>query len=157
MTQTPSPIYCQDEFGQLFPIPHDAVEEKTAVFGILLEGQKVLLQVNPVTDLLELPGGVLENNQSFDQGLRQLFRGATGAETTLGDLVFVNQSFHKVETGGVKQANLFFRLWRATTSKRHFIDFDNPLRPQWVPLRELERSKLQFGFDAIHAAAAFSA
>ena len=156
MTQSASTIYCQDQFGQLFPVPADAIEERTAVFGILLEGQKVLLQVNHETNLLQLPGGLLDNNQGFDQGLRQLFRGATGADTTLGELVFVSQSFHKVQIGGIKRANLFFQLFRSTQSNRHFIDFDNPLRPQWIPIRDLKRSTLQFGYDAITAAVEFS-
>lgn len=154
MSTSPAVIYCQDHAGQLFPVPVEAISEGTAVFGLLIEGQKILLQIDPKTGLLALPGGRLDHNQTFDQGLRQLFRGATGADTVSGELVLVTHTYHKSDQGGIKMANLFYRLFRASHNQRHFIDFDNPLNPQWIPLRDIKRKTLLNGYDAIQVAAA---
>lgn len=146
-------VYCQDISGNLVPIPTSAITKRTALFGILLEGNKVLLLTHPETGLLTLPGGLTEYTHTFDQGLRQMFRAATGADTVRSDLILVTQSYHARQQAGIKRINLFFRLERDATSRRHFIDFDSPLRPQWIPLEELQRQGVQNGYDAILTAA----
>jgi hypothetical protein len=46
---------------------------------------------------------------------------------------------------------LYYALKRPTAGVAGLIDFDNPARPEWFPLENLSREKMQFGYEAVQA------
>ncbi len=146
-------ILCLEAGRGLVPVPAGEIRAGMAVFGILLEKGRVLLQTDTHSGLLFPPGGRLDGSQDPASGLRRLFRGATGLTPEIGPLVLVDDAYRSQDGAGIHLALFYYAVSRPRQQIGGFIDFENPDRPQWVRLAELGRSHLLFGFDAIQHAA----
>jgi ADP-ribose pyrophosphatase YjhB (NUDIX family) len=146
-------ILCYDENGRSAAIAEEALTFSPAAYGILIENNQVLLQRHPVTDLWRLPGGVLASQETPGQAVRRHFRTVTGMAPLLGPLLHVEEQYLlEGEEQGLHLSILYYVLERPAALVAGLINFDHPQRPEWIALDALDRSQLQFGYEAIQAA-----
>jgi ADP-ribose pyrophosphatase YjhB (NUDIX family) len=146
-------ILCYDQNGRSAAIPQDEIIFFPAAYGILIENNQVLLQRHPVTDLWRLPGGILAGQETPGQAVRRHFRAVTGMSPLLGPLLHVEEQYLLEREGqGLHLSVLYYALERPAALVAGLINFDHPQRPEWIALDTVDRSQLQFGYEAIQAA-----
>lgn len=146
-------VYCCDIHGNLWPFSRPQLKFSPAVYGLLIENNRVLLQVELHTSLYHPPGGRVAAEQTTAQAVRQHFRAATGITPEVGQLLLVQDEYRvDYERQPWHLAVMYFALTRPTIGRSSLIDFDNPAKPEWIALNHLERTQMQFGYDAIQVA-----
>ncbi len=145
-------IRCYDNKGKAVDVALADLGFDTAVYGILILADHVLLQRDRQTKLWLLPGdrlgqGDIPQNlleDSFNQLLKKAF--------TVGALVKVEDRF------------VIDRRQKAWHLATLYYQVERPLTPyatlpppqhhhfEWVPLSELDRKKMVFGYTAVEAA-----
>lgn len=66
---------------------------RTSVYGVLIEGNKVLLKRHPAIEKFDLPGGGIELDETISEGLEREFKEETGLSVKVGKLLLVEDSF----------------------------------------------------------------
>ena len=144
-----SNIICYDVHGNTVPVAADALTFRPAVYGIFIENNHVLLLEQPESGLLYPPGVVLSDNETPTQAIRQLFRQLTGIMPRLGPMLYVEDQYVVDEERRAWQyAAVYYGLERSTAAAT-LPETDAVI---WLRLDELDRSRLQFGFEAVQAA-----
>ena len=146
-------VFCADLHGRLTPVPSASLQFSLAVYGILIENNRVLLQVEPQTGLFYPLGGRFAAEQPPSQALRQLVYAATGISPVVHQLLLMRE---EVVLDGQKRAwrlsVAYYILERPLNGRSNLIDFDTAAKPEWLPVAKLGREQMQFGYDAIQLA-----
>ena len=147
-------ISCITVQGDLAEVPESEISFRPAVYGILIENRRVMLQQHPETGLWHPPGGILLDGQTPERGVRAYFRTATGYLPDLTGLVYLEEQYRLDEKDRAWHLSVFYYgLERAIGSTVGLAGVSESMRPEWVPLQALIRAQMQFGFDAVQAAA----
>lgn len=147
-------IYCTNSQGSLVPIPVAELTFSLAVYGVLIENSRVLLQQHPGTGLWHPPGGILCNGQTPERGVRAFFRAATGFLPDLTSLLFLEEQHRLDERGQPWHLSVFYYgLQRSVGGAVGLAGVPDSQRPEWVPVHSLTRTEMQFGYPAVMAAA----
>ena len=144
-----SQVPCLTTTGALVLAPAEEVAFGVAVYGILVENERVLLRRHLQTALWEPPGGPLVGRQGPEQGVRSLFRAQTGlvCDTALRLLL---ESQHRVdEQGQAWELTVIYYQLRRSRGSTITVPAGGSEQPLWVPLDELQREQMQTGYDAI--------
>lgn len=146
-------VYCCDLQGNLLPVSRTQLKFSPAVYGVLIENNRVLLQVEPISQLFSPPGGRVAAEQTPAQAIRQHFRAATGITPEVGQVLLIQDEYRFDEHRQPWHlAVMYFALTRPSVGRSSLIDFDNPAKPEWLVLDHLTRPQLLFGYDAIQMA-----
>lgn len=141
--------YCVDEKGDVISVPAGEVTFRPAVYGILIDNQRVVLDRRGEKELWRPPGGRLDRGQTPGQVLQASFRAATGFAPVRGPLLLLEEQHHVDAEGRAWHlAAIYYALRRPAGSMATMGDEG----PQWIPLDELAPEKLLFGYRAIDAA-----
>lgn len=149
-------ISCYDVHGNIVLVPVDALQFNPAAYGILIdEYNQVFLLRHAETRLWYPPGGQMAVHETPLQMVRAAFRRATGITPQVDRLVYTEERFEVDEAGRPFHiVALYYRL-----SKPDIISASmgetaaTTLEGRWIPLNELSRPLMQFGFTAITAVA----
>lgn len=135
--------------------PHYApIEEilfRPASYGIFIENHHILLVQHPETGLWHPPGGVLNSHQTPAQKVRSHFRRVMGLVPEVGPLVFVEDQHVFNDDQAWHLSALYYALRRPTAVSSSVSEPTSKLTRAWIDLEELQREKLQFGYEAIRA------
>ncbi len=71
-------ITCEDIKGQKYSFDETEFIKNTRAYGVYIKDNKILLIKDPQGASLELPGGGLEEGESFQEGLKREFFEETG-------------------------------------------------------------------------------
>ncbi len=144
-------IVCYDLFGNA----HTATEENTlfrpASYGIFIENNHILLVQQAKTGLWHPPGAILDESQSPTQIVRTHFRRLMGMVPVVGPLVYVEDQYLYQDEQAWSLSVLYYALSRPTTASSTVAEPTSNLTRAWIDLDELQREKLQFGYEAIRA------
>ena len=139
-----------DAHGRLQMVPSTSVDYSPAVCGVLVEEGRALLCIHPTSGFYQFPGGRVTDGQTVEQSVRQHFRAATGITPFVQDLLLVEEIFTLDEEDQPwRLSMMYYRLSRPPVGHLGLIDFENAAKPDWIVLKNLERSMMQFGFDAL--------
>jgi ADP-ribose pyrophosphatase YjhB (NUDIX family) len=145
-------MLCFNENGQVIDVPGEPAGIRPAVYGILIENEQVLLQPHPKSGLWQPPGKVLDPDEAPGSAVRRCFQTAAGILPLITGLLLTEDGYWLDEAGKVWWLSvLYYALKRPTAGVAGLIDFDNPARPEWFPLENLSREKMQFGYEAVQA------
>jgi 8-oxo-dGTP diphosphatase len=145
-------IHCYDGQGNEVAVPSEAVVFRPAAYGILIENEQVLLTRQSDTGLWQPPGTILETQETPTQALKQYFRRVAGLSPIIGPLIFVEDLYRITEGGQAWHLSvLYYALDRPPYSSLTLVKKEQ-VQAEWLPLARLERSLLQFGYDALQAA-----
>ncbi|GAB6876034.1 NUDIX hydrolase [Thermaerobacter litoralis] len=100
----PAEVECLTLHGQRRRYPAHQVRFRPAVYGVAVDGGRVLLGRSAFTGRLDIPGGAVEPWESLEQALRREFREETGVEPepielfhfTENFFAFFNHPFHSL-------------------------------------------------------------
>lgn len=145
-------VYCCDVSGNLIAVPRSNLLFSPAVYGVLIENQRVLLQEEPKSRLYHPPGGRIPAEQTTAQALRQHFRAATGLTPEVGQLLMVQDEYRLENNQGWHLAVMYYALDRPAAGRASLVDFDKLTKPEWVSVNDLKRADLLFGYEAIQSA-----
>ena len=150
---TPALTVCVDLHGRPTAVPTAELQFSLAVYGLLIENNRVLLQVEPATGLYYPLGGRFAAEMPPVQALRQLVYAATGISPVVGKLLLMREEL--VLDGAQRPWRLcasYYALQRPLTGRSHLIDFSTAAKPEWFPLAKLTRQQMQFGYEAVQIA-----
>ncbi len=139
-----------DNHGRVQFVPQASVRYSPAVYGVLVEENRALLCVHSVSGFYLFPGGRVTTGQTVEEAVRQRFRAATGITPYVQGLLLVEEALVLDEESRPWHLTLlYYRLSRPPVGQMGLIDFENSAKPDWVPLNQLERNQMQFGYDAL--------
>jgi len=145
-------VVCYDIQGNAVPVAAEAVIFRPAVFGIFIENNQIWLQRHPQTGLWHPPGVILEENETPTQAIRHYFRKVTGMTPALGPLLFVEDQYHIDDNRRAWHLSvMYYALERPTAAAPTLAEPDSSQQPDWVPLADVKRLQMQFGYEAIQA------
>jgi ADP-ribose pyrophosphatase YjhB (NUDIX family) len=145
-------MLCFDDFGRAIDIPPGRLQQRLAVYGVLVEGDQILLLSHPKTGWWRLPGGIAEPKETPQAALLRHFRQSANFTPMIGPLLLVEDRYWADETGqGWLLVSFYYGLRRQTTGVAGLINFENSAHPEWVIVTDLTRDRLLFGYDAIQA------
>ncbi|MCP4362563.1 MAG: NUDIX hydrolase [Chloroflexi bacterium] len=141
-------IICTDNLGNPIPVAPEALTFRPAVYGIFIENNQILLQQHPQTDLWHPPGTILAENETPTQVIRQTFQQLIGMIPKLGPMLFVeDQYIIDDERRAWHYSVLYYSLERSPTASA----ISDSSQTTWLPLDNLEREQMHFGYEAIQA------
>ncbi|MDA8194715.1 MAG: NUDIX domain-containing protein [Thermaerobacter sp.] len=88
------------------------VRFRPAVYGILLDGNQVLLSRSRFTGLWDFPGGGIEPWETLDEGLQREFQEETGLQVKAGPLLAFRDSFFAFFSRPYHSLRFFYRVHR---------------------------------------------
>lgn len=148
----PQTIRCYDSQGNAVDILADQLQFTPAVYGIFIENEQVLLLRAAENSLWQLPGAWLGSNETPDQLLRRLFRQLLGIMPLIGPLLFVEDRYElDKRRQGWHVATLYYALGRPSSPVPTLAATRLHSQAAWIPLNQLERQQLHFGYEAIKA------
>ena len=142
-------IDCVDEEGKLVAVPAEQVTFRLAVYGILIDSQRVVLERRPPRNLWRPPGDRLAYGQTPTQLLHARFRAATGFTPERGHLLLLEEQ-HRVDGEG--EAWHLVVMYYALRRPPGGVATMGDEGPRWVPLDELTPEQMLFGYRAVEAA-----
>ena len=147
-----SHVLCFDVAGEAHTIPADQLKFKPAVFGLFVEHDQILLQPNPITNLLHPPGQLLTNTQHPSQAIQYEFREVIGIMPDVGPLLFIEDQYRMDEAGTAWKLSVLYYMIERPKLELSFGTLEIAPTVQWHPLDTLTRDQMQFGYEAIEAA-----
>jgi ADP-ribose pyrophosphatase YjhB (NUDIX family) len=122
-------------------------------YGILVENDQVLLHSHPGTDLWRPPGGVVESFQTPELAICRYFQASAGIMPRVESLLQTEERYWvDNQEQAWRLSVMYYVLRRPSTGIAGLVDFEKPARPEWVPVDDLHREQVQFGYQAIKAA-----
>lgn len=146
-----STIVCYDVFGQAHPTQVEETEFRPASYGIFIENKHILLIQHEQTGLWYPPGGILDEKETPSQAVRHHFRRVTGMVLELGPLVFVEDQYVYDAGRAWHLSVLYYALKRPSAASSSISEPISNVTRAWIELDELQREKMQFGYEAIRA------
>ncbi len=143
---------CYDIYGNPVPVPAESITFCPAVYGIFIENRQILLQKQVQTELWHPPGTMLTVSDTPTQVIRHYFRQLTGLTPITSSLLFVeDQFFLDEERRAWKISTLYYALQRPLNSTTTLTESEENSPTSWLPLDDLQREQIQFGYEAIQA------
>lgn len=146
-----STIVCYDYNGHPHPTPVEDTLFHPASYGIFIENNHILLVQHPETGLWHPPGSILEANETPTQAVRHHFRRLTGMVPEVGPLVFVEDQYLYNNNQAWHLSILYYALNRPSAVTSSVSEPIHGVTKAWIDVEELQREKLQFGYEAIRA------
>lgn len=145
-------IRCYDQEGKAVAVALSDLGFDTAVYGILILADHVLLQRDRQTQLWHLPGDRLGKGEIPQNLLEDCFNHLLKKTYTVGALVKVEDRYViDQHCKAWHLATLYYRLERPLTP---YDALPAPQHPHfaWMPLDTLNRKKMAFGYTAVATA-----
>lgn len=143
---------CLTTTGALVLIPANEVAFGVAVYGILVENERVLLRRHPETALWQPPGGRLVGRQGPEQGVRSLFRAQTGLVCEPLQRLLLESQHRLDEEGQAWELSVITYQLQRSRGSTITVPAGGSEQPLWVPVGDLQREQMRTGYDAIQIA-----
>lgn len=145
-------VRCFDEDGKAIPVAPEAITFSPAVYGVFLENNQVLLIPHPRTKRWVLPGGLLTATNTPPQAVRYHFREITGITPVLGPMVYLEERYIiDNDRRAWHLTAVYYALSRPPLNATTLAEIENNQNFSFVPLTNITRHNMQFGYDAIQA------
>ncbi len=126
---------------------------RPSVYGVLIEGNKILLSKQ--WDGYDFPGGGMKIEENIKDALKREFWEETGLEVEVGDVILTDSSFFKYPYAD-KYCNsiLVYYLVRRVGGKLSIDNCDDNEQkylgmPEWIDLDDIEKIKFYNSIDSM--------
>ena len=144
-------VDCVDLEGKLVAVNAADVTFCPAVYGILIENQRVLLQQHASSGLWHPPGGRLPEGQAPDRAVRAFFRAATGMLPELGPLLSLEEHYRIDDEGRAWHLSVMYYALTRAPGAMATPGQPEEEQPAWIPLEALTREQMLLGYPAVQA------
>jgi 8-oxo-dGTP pyrophosphatase MutT (NUDIX family) len=138
-------IICRDIKGKKHKVALSKLFFRPSVYGVVMEGNKVLLSKQ--WDGYDFPGGGVELGETIEEALRREYFEETGIRVEVGKILFCGNDFFKVPFGGkfVQSILMFYSCKKigGRLSTKNFDEFEKEYAdmPEWVNLKDTRKIK----------------
>jgi ADP-ribose pyrophosphatase YjhB (NUDIX family) len=146
-----SAVCCYDVRANPVYVSPEAVAFSPAVYGIFIEGRKVLLSIHPQTDLWHPPGCLLGPRETPVQAIRRHFHAMTGFLPQMGPVIHVEDQFRIDEEGQAWHLSILYYALDRPLGRVISMSPELGKQAEMVAVDELKRSQMQFGYEAVQA------
>ncbi|MEM7113125.1 MAG: hypothetical protein AAF614_11880 [Chloroflexota bacterium] len=144
-------VTCYDVYGKAVSVATADIVFRPAIYGVLVENDEVLLTAHPTTKLWQPLGLILEEHIEAEQALQRYLQRVIQVVPAVKSLLWVEEQYRVDEEKRAWHLSaLYYDLKRPLSSGSP--DLNSEQRLAWIPLADLNRSQMQFGYDAIQAA-----
>lgn len=151
MKKSQNTVICEDIEGKTYKVPIDQLTFRPAVYGVIIENEKILLSKQ--WDGYDFPGGGIELGEATEDALIREVKEETGLSVKMGKILHAEHSFFKLPFHGnyVHSIHLYYEC-KTISGKlsTNFLD-DNERKyaqmPEWLALGELENVKIYSSGD----------
>lgn len=144
-------ITCYDVYGEAVFVPTANLCFRPAVYGIFIEKDHILLTAHEVTKLWHPPGLIIEQQVEVELSLQQYFWQAIRMIPSVVELLWVEEQYRVDAANKAWHLSvLYYEVKRPLATVSTAIKTDQLFA--WIPLVDLHRSNMQFGFEAVQAA-----
>jgi ADP-ribose pyrophosphatase YjhB (NUDIX family) len=154
--QESTAVWCYDASGNAVAVAPERLAYRPATYGLFLEHGEIWLLRHPYTQLFYPPGVILAEHQTPRQALLACLRRMTGLTLATGPLIFLEEQYRIDETGQPWHLSaMYYAVLRPSLAATMPVEANESLEKSWaswVPLNELTREQMQFGYQAIQAA-----
>lgn len=124
------------------PVPAEELTFRPSVYGVLIDGEKVLL--HGYMDGYDFPGGGLNKGEGLKEGLQREFFEETGVTIDVGKLLYVTQDFfiHPATQKAYHTVLLYYACSnpRGTITTDNFDEHEKAVAraAEWQPLSAIQ-------------------
>ena len=145
-------IVCYDPHGQPVPVAADALTFSPAAYGVFIENNEILLLQDVQTGWLTWPGAVLQVGERPYHVISRTYHLLTGVVPRVGPLVAMEDLYQVDGNGRAWHLSaMFYWLERPSATSLSLKAIDANLQPQMILVDFIQRSQLQFGYQALQA------
>ena len=114
---------------------------RISVYGILLEGERILLQRHPLINKFCLPGGGVELGETISDSLKREFWEETGIKVKIMNLIDVSQDFFTHEGKCAHSVLIFYKVKKVGGNLT--INNEDSVEVKYFKLSELDKNNVQ--------------
>jgi ADP-ribose pyrophosphatase YjhB (NUDIX family) len=139
-------IICIDLNGNKASVPVSKLTFRPAVYGVIIEDDKILLS-KQWGDGYDFPGGGIDIGESIDDALKREVKEETGLDVEIGRIVHCESSFFKFRfEDKCVQSILMFYLCKRVGGELSIEFFDEHEKeyadmPEWINLDDVSKIK----------------
>jgi ADP-ribose pyrophosphatase YjhB (NUDIX family) len=134
-------ILCQAFLGGTKAVAREKLRFRPAVYGLIMDGDKVLLMNTILTGNYSLPGGGVELGERLEDALGREVREETGLAVEVGRFAGFEESFFYYDPSGKAYHSFrfyyFCRPLSFELASKDEIEDDGVDQPQWVAVSSL--------------------
>ena len=157
--KAPQLVTCYDIKGNAYQVPADQLTFRPAVYGVIIQDEKILLSRQ--WEGYDFPGGGINLGESNQVALRREVYEETGLEVDVGRVLFANSSFFKMPEHGknVHSIHMYYacEVTGGALSTAHFDEHEKQYAKmaEWVPIDRFSQLKFYTSADAGEILAAY--
>ncbi len=145
-------IVCYDPHGQPVPIAANTLTFSPAAYAVFIENHEILLLKDTATGWMTWPGAVLQAGERPYYVVSRAYHQLTGIMPVVGPLLFMDDLYQVDGNGRAWHIlAMFYWLERPSATSFSLNTIDTNLQPQMIAANLVERSQLQFGYQALQA------
>ena len=145
-------IVCYDPHGQPVPVAANTLTFSLAAYGICIENNEILLLKDVQTGWMTWPGAMLQVGERPYHVVSRAYHLLTGIMPVVGPLLFMEDLYQVDGNGRAWHLSaMFYWLERPSATSISLNTIDTNHQPQMVPADLVQRSQLQFGYQALQA------
>lgn len=86
-------IECKNNFGKLVSVPLEKFFFRPSVYGLIVDGEKIVTLRNKGNGKIWFPGGGVEIGEKIDEALKREIKEETGLDVEIGKMVLFKENF----------------------------------------------------------------
>ncbi|MBK8986967.1 MAG: hypothetical protein IPM39_12970 [Chloroflexi bacterium] len=147
-----SSVHCFDNDGLIHLAAADSLAFASAVYGIFVENDRLLLLSQKSTQLYAPPGCILTFHQVPTQAIRHYFRRLAAITPNLGPLLLLEDQYRWLDGRAWRIAAMYYAVSRPFTAAIYLNETLEPdATPTWIDPDALQRDQFLFGYKAVTA------
>ncbi|PIR62417.1 MAG: NUDIX hydrolase [Candidatus Pacebacteria bacterium CG10_big_fil_rev_8_21_14_0_10_42_12] len=152
MQKSPTTITCEDIEGKTFEVSSDELTFRPAVYGVIIQEDKILLSKQ--WNGYNFPGGGIELGENTEDALKREVKEETGIEISVGKILHCQNSFFKLPFKGnfVHSIHVFYecKVIGGELSTKYLDENEKKYAEmaEWVPLTKIPDLKIFSSVDA---------
>jgi ADP-ribose pyrophosphatase YjhB (NUDIX family) len=139
-------IKCKNNFGDIVNIPVDKFIFRPSVYGLIVDGAKIVTLTNIGNGKIWFPGGGVEIGEKIENALKREIKEESGLDVEIGKMVLFKENFFYYQPlDEAYHAFLFFFICNAKNKELIIDSKVNDLeskKPRWTKINSIKKKDI---------------